>query len=234
MFTTLLESKAARPRRHGASLVSVLVHAAVGAAFVALTAGAATRVDEPVEQQVQFVEPPPPTPPDRTLPPPDVAAAPPIAKGFQALTAPIEIPDVIPPIDLSRAETHVEDFSGKGVLGGRRDGVEGAPAPPLVDGAAYAEWQVEKPAVALPGGAAPAYPDLLRSAGVEGTVTVQFVIDTTGQAEPASITILSSPQELFAQAVRRALPRMRFLPAQIGERRVRQLVQQPFAFTLAR
>jgi protein TonB len=39
---------------------------------------------------------------------------------------------------------------------------------------------------------------------------------------------------LFEDAVRVALRRMRFIPAEVGGRRVRQLVQMPFVFTLAR
>jgi protein TonB len=39
---------------------------------------------------------------------------------------------------------------------------------------------------------------------------------------------------MFEQAVRSALPNMRFLPAEIGGRKVKQLVQQPFVFALQR
>jgi protein TonB len=38
---------------------------------------------------------------------------------------------------------------------------------------------------------------------------------------------------LFTQAVRAALPRMRFFPAQVGGKAVKQLVQMPFQFNLA-
>jgi hypothetical protein len=41
----------------------------------------------------------------------------------------------------------------------------------------YFDFQVEKPAASAPGGG-PRYPDLLRSAGVEGQVLAQFVVDT--------------------------------------------------------
>lgn len=36
----------------------------------------------------------------------------------------------------------------------------------------------------------------------------------------------------FAHAVAKALPEMRFTPAKIGTRNVRQLVQQPFEFSI--
>jgi protein TonB len=71
-------------------------------------------------------------------------------------------------------------------------------------------------------------------AGVEGQVLVQFVVDTTGRAERVSLKVLKSSHESFSNAVREALSCMRYLPAEVGGRRVRQLVQQPFAFGLHR
>ena len=93
---------------------------------------------------------------------------------------------------------------------------------------------VEKPVMALGDGPRPRYPDLLRSAGVEGEVLAQFVVDTSGRVEPGSIRVLRTSHPLFAQAVERVLPLARFVPAEAGSRRVRQLVQQPFAFAMQR
>jgi protein TonB len=97
----------------------------------------------------------------------------------------------------------------------------------------YDALEVERPVAALPG-TSPSYPELLRAAGLEGQVVVQFVVDTTGRAEGGSVRILSTSHELFAQSIRAAVPKMRFRPAEIGGRRVRQLVQQAFGFSLAR
>jgi periplasmic protein TonB len=65
-------------------------------------------------------------------------------------------------------------------------------------------------------------------------VLAQFVVDTTGKAEVGTFKVLKSSHDLFAQAVRSALPGMRFIPAEVGGRRVKQLVQQPFAFAIAK
>jgi len=65
-------------------------------------------------------------------------------------------------------------------------------------------------------------------------VLAQFVVDTLGRVEVASFRVLRSSHALFEQAVRSSLPNMRFLPAEVGGRRVKQLVQQPFVFNLAR
>jgi periplasmic protein TonB len=96
----------------------------------------------------------------------------------------------------------------------------------------YFEFQVEKPVVQAPGSAAPRYPEILKSAGVEGEVLAQFIVDTTGRAETGSFKVLKTSHELFALAVKNALPGMRFLPAEVGGKRVKQLVQQPFVFAI--
>ena len=80
------------------------------------------------------------------------------------------------------------------------------------------------------GSAAPRYPDILKSAGVEGEVIAQFVVDTTGRAEISTFKVLKTSHDLFASAVKNALPNMRFIPAEVGNRKVKQLVQQPFVF----
>lgn len=97
----------------------------------------------------------------------------------------------------------------------------------------YFEFQVGRPARALPVSIAPAYPDALRRAGVGGEVRTKFVVDTTGRVDPRTVKITSATNAAFAAAVRAALPKMRFAPAKIGGRRVKQLVQQPFAFSVA-
>lgn len=97
----------------------------------------------------------------------------------------------------------------------------------------YFEFQVEVP-VRAEGALAPRYPDILRKAGVEGEVLVQFVVDTMGRVEPATFKTLKATHELFAVAVREALPGMTFTPARLKGAKVRQLVQQPFSFAMAR
>jgi protein TonB len=98
--------------------------------------------------------------------------------------------------------------------------------------AAYFEFQVEQPVAPAPGSAQPRYPDLLRKAGVEGEVLAQFVVEPDGTADVRSFKVLKQSHDLFAQAVRNALPQMRFKPALVGGKPVRQLVQQPFSFSM--
>jgi TonB family protein len=96
----------------------------------------------------------------------------------------------------------------------------------------YYEFQVEKPALLKPGNPAPDYPDGLREMKVQGEVLAQFVVNQTGQAEMQTFRVLKSTHEGFVASVRRVLPRMRFLPAELDGCPVRQLVQLPFAFKM--
>lgn len=96
---------------------------------------------------------------------------------------------------------------------------------------AYFEFQVEKQATPLPGSPQPPYPSMLRSANVAGEVLAQFVVDTSGMVELDTFKVLKSSHDLFTQAVRQTLPQMRYSPAVVGGRKVRQLVQTPFVFT---
>jgi protein TonB len=238
MFNNLLESKPKKEKRGGGTVASVVLHSVLIAAAVYATANAAIENEKPRQEKIDFVEtpkeePPPPKDEPPPPPPPDVVSAPPPPKGFQVLTAPVEIPDVIPEIDLSKKVTDEADFSGKGTAGGVAKGVEGGKAVVQTD-QPYFEFQVEKPVVPAPGSTSPRYPDMLRQAGVEGEVLAQFVVDTTGRAEAGSLKILKQSHDLFVQSVRNALPQMRFIPAEVGGRKVKQLVQQPFTFSITK
>jgi periplasmic protein TonB len=238
MFNNLIESKAKKQKRAGGTLTSIILHAAVIFGLVVVTKNAGIVNEKPKEEKVDFVEvkkdEPKPPEPEKPPPPPDAVAAPPPPKGFQVLTAPVEIPNVIPDIDLSKKVTDEADFSGKGVAGGIAKGVEGGKGPVPQGDQPYFDFQVEKPVVMAPGAQGPAYPDMLRSAGIEGTVLAQFVVDTTGRADMVTFKALKSDNDLFTTAVKNALQRMRFLPAEVGGRKVKQLVQQPFQFSLNR
>ena len=234
MFDQLIETKAAKQKRSGGTVISIVLHAVLIGAAVVLTKKTADALEKPKEEKVVLQEnkkePEPEKPKEQPKQVQQVAqVAPP--KGFQVLTPPITIPDVIPDVDLSRKATDEADFSGKGVQGGVAKGVEGGTGPVISD-QPYFDFQVEKAAAAIPGSGSPAYPEMLKSSGVEGEALVQFVVDTTGRAELGSFKVLRASHDAFGQAVKAALPRMRFLPAEIGGRKVRMLVQQPFAFAL--
>ena len=236
MFNNLLESKAKKKRSLGWDLTSAAIVSSLIALSAYATAQAAIESDKPREEKIEFVEtkpeePPPPKEEPPPPPPKDVVAAPPPPKGFQVLTPPVEIPDVIPEIDLTKKITDEADFTGKGVAGGTSKGVAGGTPQPANSDQPFFEFQVEKPADKI-SGPSPAYPDMLRSANVAGQVIAQFVVNTDGKADMSTFKALESDHELFTAAVKRVLPQWRFIPAETGGRKVKQLVQLPFQFAL--
>lgn len=238
MFENLIETRAKKENRTGGTVFSIVAHVLIIGLAVEGTLHAKEALEKPKAEKVEFVEikkkddPPPPKEPPKP-PPPDVVHAPPPPKGFQILTAPIKVPDVLPDIDLSKKVTNEADFTGKGVAGGIAKGVVGGTAPVNAD-QTYFEFQVEKQVAPVPGNAPPRYPDMLRSANVEGEVLAQFVVDTTGRAELSTFKVLKSSHDLFTNAVRAALSNMRFYAAEVGGRKVKQLVQMPFQFSLSK
>jgi protein TonB len=94
--------------------------------------------------------------------------------------------------------------------------------------------QVEKQVSLISGSVSPIYPEALRMAGRGGKVVAQFVVDEDGRVEEKTLKFVRSDNVLFDEAVRSALPRMRFVPAEIAGRKVRQLVEMPFVFALSR
>jgi protein TonB len=139
----------------------------------------------------------------------------------------------VPPIDITGIVSKPGDFDRtSGIVGtGQNKDAEnssGATGTPL------RADQVEKQVAVVPGAAPPRYPEVLRSAGIEGQLTAIFVVDELGRAEEGSVRFARSDNHLFEEAVRAALRKMRFIPAEIGGRKVRQLVQMPFVFTLTR
>lgn len=80
--------------------------------------------------------------------------------------------------------------------------------------------------------AAPTYPPRMLQQKVSGFVKAEWVVLPDGYADTLSLRIVESTHDDFAQAVRDALPYMRFSPAKIGRRTVSQLVQQEFTFRL--
>ena len=234
MFNQLLESKAKKERMAGGTIFSIVLHTVLIAGAVYATAAAGVKDEKAKAEKIQFVEmkKEPVVKKDEPPPPKEVIVKPPPPKGFQVLRAPLRIDIKIPEIDLSKAITNESDFSGKGVKGGTGTGVVGGTGP--VTNQTYFEFQVEKPAEMLSESPKPKYPSVLESSGIAGEVQAQFVVSSAGKADMDSFKVLKSTNELFTQAVKNVLPRMRFSPAQIGGKPVNQLVQQSFQFAVPR
>ncbi len=204
--------------------LSVVFHAMLIAGAVAATRDSALAgpndgprvISMSVYRDETPAEPPPPIPFTPTGP-------------FITLDAPVTIPTVIPPIDSSvvvdprlfarnrTTDPVVPDLSG----------------PTVRPGAAVAEREVEERPEQISAWA-PAYPDLLRQAGIEGMVIVEVIIDTAGRAEPSSLRIVQSSNGMFDASAREAVLRSRYRPGRIHGQAVRVLVQVPISFTIRR
>jgi TonB family protein len=96
----------------------------------------------------------------------------------------------------------------------------------------YYEFQVEKQAKPVVDGPWPTYPEVLRQSRISGRVLASFVVVTSGMADTTTFKVLETSHDLFGSAVRSNMARMRFTPALVGERKVKQLVQMPFTFSV--
>jgi len=255
MMNTLLESRPRKTRSTGGTVFSVVFHSAIVLFAVFATARASVVKDnEPKEVKVSFLrtaeqpkpaekkpEPPPPAKKpavhhDATVPAPTPVAPP---KGFKTLEAPVVISTQLPAIDPSVKAINPDEFTGTGVKGGSPDGEAGSNGSTAGAGGgvdpntAYSDFQVEHVVSAISGTNIP-YPEGMRASGVEGKVEAEFVVDENGRVQVSTFKVLDATNDLFAAAVRNALSRMRFRPAQIGKTNVSQVVQQAFVFKLNR
>lgn len=228
MLDTLLESKSRSERSAVGAIMSVTAHTVLIAGAIYATANAGLQPAR-VSQMVHPVYFPPPSKPIQAASPATTTEPRQFDRRGMIFVEPrVEID--APRIDLDAVGSRQSDFSpaaiaaGPDIVGARSSSGD----------APLNATQVEKQVVPLAGNAPPRYPEVLRSSGVEGQVVAVFIVDDEGRVEEGSIRFARSDNTLFADAVRVALRRMRFAPAEVAGTKVRQLVQMPFLFTLAR
>jgi len=224
----LLESEKRSKRSVWGALASTIAHSIAIAIAVAATAHA--RIEERTPPEVvRWVKPPaaPSASPAATAPrkpaprSSSTPAVPAIALG--------RIDVVIPPIDLTpRAAPDNVVALGAVTPGLKADSARGESTEP------FSAEQVERQVSLRNGGRTPRYPNSLRASGIEGEVVALFVVSEGGRVEPTSVRFVRSDHIFFEASVREALDGMRFNAAEVGGKRVRQLVQMPFVFTLNR
>ncbi len=142
------------------------------------------------------------------------------------LIDPVDVPDIpgmpaLPGIPSSR-ETCLPPTGPGGVFPTGLGGADGDIVDPVL---------TDEPPVLL-SAPVPAYPPLLRQAGIQGWVTVQTVIDTLGRAEPVSLRVVTSPNPGFDRPALDCVRRALFRPGRVHGRAVRVLVSLPLHFTL--
>ena len=230
MLGTLLESRKRSPRRRAATVMSGIAHCILLIGLVMARAqGTSDGMSKPVRTDVVYIEPtsPPPrstTPPARANPAspiPDFPPLPPVT------VLPITMDDVL---DRTRPlDPNLPAFPTRGGALGR-DTI--APAGGSTD--VMTAMSVDQPVEQIPGQRPPRYPPMLERAGIAGDVVAQFVVDTAGRVERASVDIQQATHAEFARAVQERLVALRFVPARARGHAVRQLVEQRFHFEVVR
>ena len=92
--------------------------------------------------------------------------------------------------------------------------------------------QLDQPVSRHPSAGAPDYPPDLLARHVEGYVTAEFTVGPDGRADSTSLAIAEATHPAFAEALRAAMPRLRFIPAEHQGRRVSQRVRQSYIFKI--
>lgn len=232
MFDDLIESKPKRVRTAREMLVAGVVHGALITGAVLVTEAAAEPALTEFRDTTSFVlKSATPTPPPDRLP--ELATASPVPRGFQTVVPPRQIPISIPPIDLTD-HFDASRYTARGTPDGSPDGVPSLPGQlDSVMGAQFTVDQVDDPVTYL-GGPEPLYPAVLKAAGVEASVTLEFVVDREGKVENGSIRVVGSTHVTFEAPSIDAVRQSRFTAAKIRGQKVRQLVRQVVRFTIRR
>ncbi len=100
----------------------------------------------------------------------------------------------------------------------------------LSTGAVLTAQQVDTPAVYEEGTANALYPEALAQSHIRGRVVVDLVVDTMGDVEPGTVSVVTTTNAAFSVPAMIAAARAHFVPATASGKRVRQLVQLPFDF----
>ena len=249
MFQVLMASQPVRTGWLSSTAFSTVTHGALITAALMTTGRVASSVRETRDVDVQHItyvipralkvipiprvatESPKAT--ERAAKNDEQPAVPDFAAAQDAIDRAIEVPDVVEP-DLSAM---MSDWLAK------PDALS-TPGPNLAE-TVIARTGVVRPADGLytsetvevgvepkRGNPLPRYPSVLRDMGVEGSFTVHFVVDSTGQVPDDKIDFPKSMHRLFADAVRTALRRSSYLPARVAGQPVAQLVTQEFRFVI--
>jgi len=217
-------SYARRASRSEAGIVSVVTHAVMIAAWVVGTMPPSSLPADSIANRVYYI--PPPNPKIVPHGPREVVTFVALAPGPGFGPGPADI-DPRRPIELQQ-ETLAPGPTPRDSEPPRKPVLAVAP---LTD-SVFTEFEVDSAVVRSQNSAAPAYPLDLLQKHVEGAVLARYVVDTTGFADTSSFVVVRSSDSGFVRAVRDALPYMRFSPAKLGARRVRQLVEQSFTFRI--
>jgi len=220
MMRFWFESYLVRATLAGAAVISVVLHAALISAWVLGTMPEADVQSGSIANHVFYIPPP-----DRAPTQGGSRKALHFVKDAQPGEGTGEGPRTVG----NDAPTTIDETRGDKA----KDTLTAAELPPSVGpDSVYSVLDVDTAVARSASSAAPAYPLKLLEQHIMGYVNARYVVDTTGFADTASFQVMKATNPEFIDAVREALPYMRFQPAKIGPLKVRQLVEQQFSFRI--
>ena len=200
--------------RAASSVVSLTTHVMLVVAALWATAGAHPRPPQPPIIIDVFPSPLVDNEPDARLP------------GVPVIEWGVPIPGIpLPTVDGGVVESPRFTFDVRPDSGPLFAGTS------VRDGDAMDVALVEAPPVLL-AGPVPAYPDLLRQAGVHGRVVLEAVVDAAGHVEPGSVVVVASAHPAFVAPAQQALLASLFRPARMGGVSVRVRVRLAIDFVM--
>jgi len=237
VFDNLVESNRRGRRDVKGTIMGMFTSTVFQAALMVAMVYATNRVAEEVQKVNidtimlsldQPEKPPEEKPPEEA--PPVVTSLNPPPRGFQVLTAPVDIPTEIPPVNLQE-RFDPRDYSGVGVEGGVFSGVEGGTGPVVDLAQVFAEAVVDEvpERISCP---VPEYPRMMQQANIEGQVLLQFVVETDGHVKGENIEVLNASHKAFEGPARDMISKCLFRPGRVRASPVRVLVQMPIVFNL--
>ena len=231
MLDNLIESDPNRvnsPRVAGA-MASLVLHGALAFGAVQATSPNETDVRSiDAHTTILVFDKQKPEPPEPQAPQPILDLFTQVPFGFKLIDPPSIVPTDIPPVDVT-VDFDPRDYRGVGVPDGVFDGVRD---PFETDFAqTFAALTVDERPRRI-SGPLPRYPELLRRAGVEGNVVLEFVVDTLGRVEETTITVLRATNQAFVAPAIVVITESLFRPGRVRGRAVRVLVQQLVEFTI--
>ena len=220
MFALIESGRASRHRGEwtGGTL-SLAIHAALITAAVTATRQVAHVVEPPIIGFPVVW----PSPPRRSAPAACVNCQLPGRPFPSPFPVPIPDPTMEPPSIAPTFTPGVPAEPGTPAL------TPAAPGSPFASGLPLDSRIVDEPPE-LVSHPEPLYPEVLRQAGIEGSVVIEAVLDTTGHAEPGSLRTVSAAQPLFEAEARRVVIGSRYRPARMDGHAVRVRVRIPIRF----
>jgi len=209
----------------GRVLLAAALH---GAVIIGAIKATAPHAGPPAQREIRLIdvmvsatEPEPQ--PAVSIDPDAIAAAPQLE---ELIAPPVDVPMTIPPLkqgpalDLSRLRSFT---AGPTALPSGGPGIESR---------IVAAAEADDPASVLVQ-PSPRYPPVLQAAGIEGRVLLEFVIDTAGHPEPASVRVIERTREGFDASALETIQRSLFRPARVRGAVVRQRTLQWVVFRIA-